>query len=260
MIWAQRRKMTYMLGLMLFLVLVGLSITHKATNTVATCFDQKKNGDEVGIDCGGGCLQYCPNELSEPKVRWVRSFEIAPGIVHSIAYIEHSYPTASSASFKYQFRLYDEKNSLITERTGTTYLGPMGKTAIVDTLIPVGNSSVATTRFSFKGSIPWQKVALSFSQSVIKTDRNMLENFENGTRLTSTLENQSRYSFKDMEVVAILYDYNDNAINISKVLLPQLKALSNETVYFTWQNKIDPKNVSRIEIIPRINPFSSTAI
>lgn len=260
MVWAQRRRMTYMGGLLVFLLVVGFSILHKTTNVAPTCFDNKKNGGEAGVDCGGTCLQYCPNELADPKVRWVRSFEITPGIVHAIAYIEHSYPASSVKNMKYLFKLYDEKNSLITERTGTTYLGPMGRTAIVETLIPTGNSTVATTRFSFISPIPWERSASEFSQVVIKTDRTILENYNGGTRLTATLENQSRYEFNNLDTVAILYDSNDNSITVSKTLVPQLGAMAKQTIYFTWPFIIDPKEVRSIEVIPRTNPFSATAI
>jgi hypothetical protein len=160
----------------------------------------------------------------------------------------------------YLFKLYDEKNSLITERAGTTYLGPMGRTAIVEPLIPTGNSTVATTRFFFLPPIPWERSAPEFSQIVIKTDRTILENYAGGTRLTATLENQSRYEFNNIDVAAILYDDSDNAITASKTLLPHLDALGSQTVYFTWPAVIDTKSVRSIEVIPRPNPFTATAI
>ncbi len=260
MVWAQRRKLSYMTGLLTFLFVVSFLVFQSSTKVVPTCFDNKKNGGESGVDCGGTCLSYCPNELSDPKVRWVRSFEISPGIVHSIAYIEHSYPASSSRGARYVFKLYDDKNSLITQKEGVTYLGPMGRSAIVENLIQTGNSKVALTRFAFLPPITWEKSDPAFSQVVIKTDRNLLEAFEGGLRLTATLENKSRYSFENIDVVAILYDENDNAINVSKILLPNISGLSNQTVYFTWPDKTDPKLVRTIEIIPRINPFKSSEI
>ncbi len=260
MVWASRRKLTYMSGVILFFGIISFFVVRHYTNVPPTCFDRKSNGDEVGVDCGGSCLQYCPNELGEPKLRWARSFEITPGIVHAVAYVEHGYPTASAQKVKYQFKLYDEKNSIITERTGETYLGPMGRTAIVESLIPTGNIKVATTRFSFLPPVPWQKSSANFSKVVIKTDRSVLEEYAGGTRLTVTLDNQSRYAFSNMDTVALLYDNSDNVITASKILVPFLDGLGKQTVYFTWPNKIDPKNVRTIEVIPRFNVFSAKQI
>lgn len=260
MTWSERRKLAY--GGSLFVVVASILgvILIQVTKVTPTCFDNKKNGDEVGVDCGGGCLQYCANELAQPKVRWVRSFEISPGVVHAVAYIEHSYPGAAAREAQYQFKFYDAKNSLITERKGSTMIGPMGRSAIVETLVQTGNSPVATTRFSFTEPVPWEKIKNSFSQLVIKTDRTLLEQFNGGTRLTATLENKNRFSFSDMEVVAILYDARDNAVTVSKTLVTSLPALGSQTIYFTWPQKIDLTTVKRIEVMPRINPFSAVEL
>lgn len=260
MVWAERRKLVYMSGVLLFFGIVGFYIYHKATSVPPTCFDNKRNGGESGVDCGGACLQYCPNELADPKVRWRRSFEVTPGIVTAVAYVEHGYPTSSAEKVRYQFKLYDEKNSIIIERIGETYLGPMGRTAIVESLIPTGNIKVATTRFEFLPPIPWVKSDPVFSQIVIKTDNTLLEAYSGGTRLTVTLDNQSRYSFANMDAVALLYDSSDNVITASKILVPKLSGLAKQTVYFTWPNKIDPKSVRAIEVVPRFNPFSAKEI
>ncbi len=89
--WAARRKLAYFMGVLLFVTATVGFIVYKATSVPPTCFDAKKNGNEVGVDCGGGCYQYCPSELADPKVRWQRAFIIKPGIAHAVAYIEHSY-------------------------------------------------------------------------------------------------------------------------------------------------------------------------
>lgn len=246
--------------MLLSVLLIAGVFLWKTTQKIPTCFDGKKNGGESGIDCGGSCLQYCPYELEQPKIRWVRSFEVSPGVVHAVAYIEHSYPGAAARRATYQFKLYDEKNSLITERVGEAVIGPMGRTALIETLIPTGNSSVASTRFSFIAPVPWEKISSEYAQVVIKTDRTVLENFNGGTRLTATVENKSRNSFTAMDIAVLLYDKNGNTITVSKTVLPSLQALDTAVVYFTWPSVIPLQSVSRIEIIPRINPFTATSL
>jgi hypothetical protein len=273
MTWATKRQLAYLSGVILFFGTIGFFTIRHYVVVPPTCFDKKKNGGESGVDCGGSCLQYCPNELSDPKIRWSRSFVVTPGIVHAVAYVEHSYPASSAKNVRYMFKLYDEKNSLIVEKEGQTYLGPMGKIAIVETLIPVGNNTVATTRFSFLPTVPWEKSNPLFAQVVIKTDRTLLENYgaeidpnivskkvQQNTRLTATLENTSRYSFSNMDVAALLYDDKDNTIAVSKTVLPLLSGQSKQTVYFTWPFVIKPESVRTIEIIPRFNTFDAKEI
>jgi hypothetical protein len=257
MTWSGRRKLTYFSLFIAVFIIVAASVVRHYTVKPATCFDGKRNGDETGIDCGGGCLSYCPNELSDPKIRWTRSFQIAPGVYTAVAYIEHNNPNAAVASAPYEFKLYDENNTLIATRTGSTYLGPAGRTAIVETLIQTGNATPAITRFSFTGALVWQKVGAQFSHLVINTDRTAFEpTTDKTTRLAATLQNESRASFIDLDAVAILYDANENAITAVKNLVPSLNSLTSKTVYFTWPFPIS--GVDRVEILPRINPYTTT--
>jgi hypothetical protein len=72
------------------------------------------------------------------------------------------------------------------------------------------------------------------------------------------LDNKSRFEFSKLDVVAILYDKNGNAITVSQASVPELKAKSTKTVYFTWPFPVT--NAARVEVIPRFNPFTSKEI
>lgn len=262
--WAQRRKLLYILIVLVFFGAIASAFVYKATNVPATCVDQKKNGDEKGVDCGGSCSNYCANELSDPVVQWVRVFPVTPGVVHAVAYIRHGYPTSAARSIGYEFKLYDSSNTLLATRTGTTFLGTAGTTAIVETLIPVQNGEVSLARFSFMNPLAWEKVPATFSQIVVDTSRTSVESFNNSsspvasTRLTAVVQNKSRMNFTNVDVVAIFYDKDGNAITASKVVVPSLAALQSKIVYFTWPYPV--RNVSRTEIIPRLNPFTAQTL
>lgn len=258
MTWAAKRKLAYGSVTIGVLALVAGFFIHKYTTVPPTCYDNKKNGDETGVDCGGSCNFYCINELSNPKVRWVRAFQIVPGVYHVLAYIEHSNPAASAETVSYDFKLYDENNTLIAERPGTTFIGPFGKSAIVETLVRTGSFVPAVTRFEFTSPIKWGKISPEFAKIVINTDKRVFDtSAKDSTRLIATLENKSRFGFIDMDTVAILYDTDDNAITAVKILVPELGPLESKTVYFTWPFKIT-QQIGRVEIIPRINPFTTT--
>lgn len=260
--WAQRRKLTYITIVLVCFGLFAFLVIHKATAVIPTCFDNKKDGTETGVDCGGTCNTYCANELSDPIVEWARAFPVTPGISNAVAYIQHNHPFAIAENVQYEFKFYDSNNTLLGTRTGSTFLGPAGDSAIVETLIPIDSSKVALVRFSFIDPIHWQKASVAASQVVINTDRHSVQAFAIGaklnTRLTAVLQNQSRDTFTNMDVVAIFYDQDGNAITASKILLPELDALQDKTVYFTWPYAINKD--AQVEIIPRFNPFSAQAL
>jgi len=256
--WAQKRKLTYVAIVLVFFGAVAFGIIHKVTNVPATCFDNKQNGGEVGVDCGGGCNSYCPNQLSDPIVEWVRVFPVTPGIVDAVAYIQHGHPSSAIQQVGYTFKLYDADNRLVAQRDGTTFMGTEGTSAIVETLIPVGNNTVTVARFTFDDPLAWQKVSPTFSQVVINTDRNAVQTINNATRLTAVIENKSRFNFTNMDVVVIFYDKDGNAITSSKAVLPSLQALQSTTMYFTWPYPVN--GIVRTEIIPRFNPFAAKSL
>ncbi len=249
------------MGVLLVLAVILSLAIHQATKVAPTCYDKKQNQGEVGTDCGGPCTFYCVGELRDPVVRWKKLVRITPGVYHAVAYIEHGNPTAAARLVAYTFKVYDEKNTLITERSGTTFLGPMGRTALIETLIRTGNivPDATRTQFAFTEVIPWEKIPVDFSQVVIKTDRTLIEPGVDTTRLTATLENTSRYSFTELDIDAILYDRDDNVITVSKAFLPSLPGISSQIVYFTWPFAM-PVPVARVEVIPRFNPFTAVPL
>ncbi|MBY0328885.1 hypothetical protein K2Q02_02210 [Patescibacteria group bacterium] len=262
--WAERRKFMYMTITLTLLGMIGFLIFRQFVNVVPNCFDGRKNGDEIGIDCGGGCQLYCPYELPGPKVRWVRAFQISSTVTQAVAYIEHSNSAAASPYLEYTFKLYDEQNTVIAERSGVTFLGPLGRTAIVETLIPTGSVPVARTTITFTDPIQWKKIPTALITTSIKTDRSIIEQYsysatQRGTRVVAVVQNDSRFSFNTIDVIAILYDKDDNVITASKNLVPRLAALSSKEVTFTWPFPL-PTEVFRTEIVARFNPFTTEAL
>ncbi|HSE56694.1 MAG TPA: hypothetical protein VLB02_01260 [Candidatus Paceibacterota bacterium] len=253
--WAVRRRFLYVLITFLAAGTLFAIVFRNVLYQAPTCFDSKQNGEEVGIDCGGGCARYCPNTLALPKVRWKRSFPIASGFAHAVASIEHNYPNTGLRSLTYEFTLLDANNERITTRRGTTFIGGHGRSAIIEPLIPVGKQVPVVTQFEILSSDSWEKFPAGVDDSTFKVERTDLETLVDATRLTATLTNQSASVLRNVQVIAILYDTKDNAITASKTELQSVASLGRVTAYFTWDFAL-PRDVARIEIIPRVNPFT----
>lgn len=260
MTWAERRKLFYIMLVLIFLAAVAYGIYVRYISVPPTCYDGRKNGDEAGVDCGGSCILYCPFQVSAPKVLWARTFQMTPTIAHAVAVIEHNNITAAAPLVQYTVRLYDEKNELVAERTGQTFLGVVGRTAIAETLIPTEGAAVVRTTITFSEPIQWARIPLVFSQAVVTSERFFVEEYaygsgnQRGTRLSATIRNASLYTFKNFDAIAILYDRAGNAITSSKVLVPEVAAEGTTDIMFTWPFSVGT-TVDRIEVIPRINPF-----
>jgi hypothetical protein len=256
MTWAGERRLQYIGGIALFVVLVSGGVYWKYFKKTPTCSDNIQNGTETGVDCGGICVRYCKNEITNPKVRWQLPFVVTPTSTTAVAYIEHGFAGVSARTVNYKFDVYDADGSVIATRAGSTFVGTVGKSAIVEPLIQVDGSKVAQVRFSFLGDIVWEKTDPTISTFVIKTDITRAENFEAGTRVRALLENKTDTTFTNIPVSVILYDTNENAIAASVATLDILGAKQNKEIVFTWPDTTLLKKINRIEVLPRINPFT----
>jgi hypothetical protein len=256
MTWAGTRRLQYISGAMVFAVLVSGGVYWKYFKKIPTCTDNIQNGTEVGIDCGGICARYCKDEITNPKIRWQLPFVVTPTSTTAVAYIEHGFAGVSARSVAYRFDLFDADGSVIATRTGSTFIGTAGKSAIVEPLIQVDGTKVSKAKITFLGDIVWERTDPDISSFVIKTDITSKEIFSAGTRVRALLENKTDVEFATIPVVAIVYDDKENAIASSIAIVPSLPANQNREVVFTWPDTTLTKKIVRIEIIPRINPFT----
>ncbi|MGH7249462.1 MAG: hypothetical protein ACREGC_00650, partial [Minisyncoccia bacterium] len=110
MTWALKRQIFYIVVLVLFILIFGSLIAYPSFNKPPTCFDNKQNGDEIGIDCGGSCSNACATQVEDISVLWARSFEVSPGRYNAVAYVVNHNKNAAIKQISYRFRFADANN------------------------------------------------------------------------------------------------------------------------------------------------------
>ncbi|OGI88407.1 hypothetical protein A2995_00930 [Candidatus Nomurabacteria bacterium RIFCSPLOWO2_01_FULL_33_24] len=254
-IWAIKRQLFYISIIVGILVIFFLIFILPKLIKEPTCFDNKKNNEETGIDCGGSCQKICLNDISNLSILWSRSFNISKNIYNSLAYVENINSNSVVPKISYEFKLYDENDVLITKRTGNTFIGSGGKMAILEANINVGNRTPKKTTFQFMEQATWKqldKEAIS-SLSVLIKDK-IIENETDRPKLSASIINNSIYDISDIEVIAIIYNDKLNAIAVSKTMVEILKGSSSQKIYFTWPEPFE-ESVFKIEILSKINPL-----
>ena len=87
--WSSRRRSPYgsivVLVIILFIGVPAFYLFYKAP----TCFDNKRNGDELGTDCGGSCVKLCQSAFLPPRVEWggAKVEKVVNGLYNVAAYI-----------------------------------------------------------------------------------------------------------------------------------------------------------------------------
>lgn len=255
--WSTRKKMGCfsLIGIVVFLIL-GYFIYNNFIKTEPTCFDGKQNQNERGIDCGGVCERVCPMDARTIVPLWSRAFEITPGVYSAVAYLENQNTTAGIPTMNWELRTYDEKNILTSEPIqGTTFIGPNERTALFVSPIITGNRIPHEAFFSFSQQFDWQRTDPRFqvpqliSRSIVLTDES------SAPKISAEIVNNTSFNYRNVAVIVIIYNQAGNAIHASQTILDIIEQQSAVPVFFSWPRPFSDE-VSRIEIISRINPFT----
>ena len=252
MSWAARRQTMYATGVFLFFaVLLGGPLAYWYFTIPPTCTDGIQNQGETKIDRGGPCPLLDDDALTSTGLLWTRSFRVRDGLYSSVAYIQNPNPDAGIRSVRYVFKLYDERNVLVTERVGRTYIMPGSVTAVFEGGIDTGSRVVAHTYFEFLQSPQWER--LEDTSQVLSVQNSAISDTNTMPRLTATVENTSVKELRDIKLVAIISDPAGNAFTASQTAIPVLGAGEKEEVVFTWPAPFSV-TVGRIVVLPLSPP------
>jgi hypothetical protein len=232
MTWAHRRKLIYISGIIIFiLVFIVLPIAWSLYQA-PTCFDNKQNQDELGVDCGGVCNLLCPSQYISLNVLWSRFSKVGDGVYNVLAYVENPNIGASANNLSYAFKLYDNKGILLKERAGRTFVPPGATVAIFEPDMQTGNLVPQRVEFSFTSNAVWTKENraennLSISKAVISRE-------DSAPRLSATVLNKSIDQIKNIEAVAIIYNAEGNTITFSRTTIDSILGKESADINFNW--------------------------
>lgn len=254
--WEFRKKwLRLIIGALVLLLAIGSWVYIAFFKKPETCFDNKQNQNETGVDCGGLCDKMCLSDVTPLIKVWTRPFIISPGIASVVAYIENSNETSGIEKIPYEIRVYDEKNILIADPVvGETFVGPKSKFAIFESVIPVGNIAPVTAFIKFGNVQKWVRTEPVWSAPLTMVSNIVVSDETSFPKVQADVSNTVLFDLVQIPVTALVYGTDNNLITASQTFIESLPSGQTETVYFTWQLPFSGP-VGRVEIIPRVNPF-----
>ena len=257
--WSSKRKGKILLaiGALIVLAIIFAFIQYENAK-VPTCFDGIQNGGESGIDCGGTCALQCKVESNNLVVWWERPFEVTNGIYNVVAYFENQNLFSGVRELEYEFRLYDKDNILVTAPVrGTTFVEANKRSTIFEPGIQVGDKDVYTTFFKILNDPDFEKVDADFAYNLFTVTEPTLSQLDTAPKLSANVTNDSFMTFRDVPVTVALYDIENNALAASRTYIDEIKQGETEKIFYSWPEIFEGgTGVARIEILPRVNPFT----
>lgn len=249
--WSTSRQIKFgSIFILIVLILVGTPIYFIFFNKPQTCFDNKQNQNEAGVDCGGLCERACIQEvIAEPIILWSRAFEVSPGKYNLVAYVQNANVNHIADPVEYSFKIYDKDNILIGLREGRAGVPPVKTYPIFEQGLDVGERMPAKVLFQFNEPFVWNKYTAT------KPEVTISELSVTGTtsepRISTSIVNKTLNRFENIEVIAVIYGAKDNAIATSRTFVSALESRSEVPIVFTWP--VPWTEVpTKIEIIPKL--------
>jgi len=227
-----------------------------------TCFDNFKNGDETGIDCGGSCSLVCSAEALAPVIRSdPRIFEVYPGVYSLLTFVENHNIDSTALNVPYKFKVYDVNGKLLAERSSLVTLTRNKTSAIFEGPVVASSSRPAKVTFELSKNIIWTKDK-SPAPELTVTHSPLLD-ADKSPLIEAKVTNKSTKDLQNIEIVAVILDGRDNAIAASRSFVERLKSSASEDVFFTWprpfnlSEKICEKSSDIILLLDRSGSMAS---
>jgi cytochrome c-type biogenesis protein CcmE len=229
--WATKRRLLYGTVTVFFTLAVATFIFQNTLFPDPTCFDTKKNGFEVGVDCGGVCSLKCVSEITPIQVRWARTLPVGEDRYDIVGLVENKNIDNAPRDLPYQFTIYNAEGRLIFTYNGTT-------------TVPVSDDKPIIIQNKVVNGIP-DKTLLTLSpvshyvakeaprEAILKTLRVRHEEGEI-PRVYVTVQNTTQDTFASLPVRVILYDEDKNAIGAGETIIPFLNKEEQKELVFTW--------------------------
>ncbi len=249
--WASRRRILYIAGILIFFAaLASIPITTWLYEP-ATCFDEIRNQGETAIDRGGPCKLLDARRLIPHSILWSRPFLSRKGGHSAVAYIENPNQGAGVKEAPYRIRIYDDKNVLVGEREGVTPIMPGTITPIFEGEMMSGERLASRAFFEFIAPLVWERLR-DRSSNITITDR-QVKDIESAPQVSAIVTNDDVVNFREVEIVAVVFDTAGNAFAASRTVLPRLDARDVIPVTFTWSQPFI-RRVSRVDMMVVVPP------
>ncbi|HTR18425.1 MAG TPA: hypothetical protein VMH91_00365 [Candidatus Paceibacterota bacterium] len=252
MSWASRRRLLYLTGVILFLIIIiGGPIAYHFLTIQPTCHDGVQNQGETAPDRGGPCLLLNAAQLQPAGVLWARALKVRDGLYDGIAYVDNPNQTAGVLQASYEVDVYDSQNALVADKTGTTFVMPGGVTPVFVGGIDTGNRDAVHALFKFTSPLVWERV-LGVEQN-ISVHNQEVSTAASSSGITAIATNGSVSDILNPTFVATVFDPTGNAIATSQTAIPRLDAGASAQIFFTWPSAFSAP-VGSVDIIPVVAP------
>ena len=193
--------------------------------SAATCFDNRKNQKEIGVDCGGPCQACEIKTLSPIAINWTKYFSADPKTIVA-AEIKNSNSSYGARKFTYTFDIYDKKGEKIKTLIRSSFIYPEEIKYLVEFLEinpkEIGNVQISFADFNDFNWAPkedFSKPEIESREITVK-----INSIDNKIEIKGIANNKSAFSLSKIKIIAFLKTVDNMFISVSQTELENLAA------------------------------------
>ena len=251
--WNTKRRLVYGMAVIFFVTSLTLYVFREVLFPAPSCFDMKKNGSEIDVDCGGTCSLRCSQEVIPISVNWSRALKTSPTVYDFVAMVSNKNIDNAPRVLPYTFIAYDISGKELKTITGTT-------SAPVDGDFPIVVQNIVLTQepkevIASVTNGPHFNVKESPTSPTLRITGTR---YEAGSipRVYATITNTKRLTISNLPVRVVLSDVEGNVMGVGETIIPFLDKEETKEISFTWDVPF-ANAPTLIHVYPIFDPFLS---
>lgn len=215
-----------------------------------TCFDNRKNQGETGIDCGGPCVSCEIKSLAPISISNKYVIPLPDGIGIAVELTNRNTNWAAR-SFDYVITLKDQFGNSLGSFDGNSFIYGGELKYIVVPRVQIVSNSVASIDMDIQDP-QWVPAAQFQKPDTEMQDLRTI--YEEGIMVSANIYNKDVQLFTNMQVLALVFNRSGSLIGASQTIIDSLSALASAQVRILF-----PKNLDLYQpiILPTVS-FSKT--
>ena len=201
-----------------------------------TCFDNKKNQNEIGIDCGGFCMACEIRTLAPIEMVWERHFQTDSQTAIAIE-IKNSNITYGADKFSYNIDIYGKNGNKLKSILGNTFIYSSEIKYLVE-FSDIKYSDIGEIKVFFD-NMNWKMDAEFPRPKAQIREKSTIGREGGGVEINGIFVNDNAYPLSKIKLVGFLSTQNGIKIGVSKTELSNIAAFEEKSF-----KMIFPKNIS----------------
>lgn len=199
-----------------------------------TCYDGRRNQNEIGIDCGGSCPACEIKTLIPLETSWLKYFPADNQTVVA-AEIKNSNINYAADSFSYAIDIYDNNGAKIKSLIKNSFIYA-GEIKYLVELVEFNNKNIKEIKISFS-DISWK-----LNEEFKKPTAQLREIKTESAAVSGFLTNNNAFRLSKIRIFGFLYSQYGILISASKTELENVSAFEEKFFKINF-----PKNLSGID-------------